>query len=97
MKEEVAIIVAVYLTVMVSMHIFACFILNAIYPMPPIEPRPQMEMTDFGWALVSDTMPPRGETNVWLKLPERHVYMWDGDGWERVSPPEPKFITINHG
>jgi hypothetical protein len=65
--------------------------------MPPIEPKPEMEWTQFGWALVSEKMPARGETNIWLKIPERHVYLWDGDGYERVAPPEMKWIPYHHG
>lgn len=65
--------------------------------MPPKEPAPRMEPTEFGWALASETMPHRGETNIWMKLPERHVYLWDGDGYERVSPPEQKFVPFKHG
>jgi hypothetical protein len=61
------------------------------------EPKPDMVPTEFGWALSSETMPPRGMTNIWKKMPEGHVYLWDGDGWARVSPPEKMFIAANHG
>lgn len=64
------------------------------------ESQPDMELTDFGWAVVSETMPPRGEFQFWLKTPERHVYSFDGDGWERVKPPERHFLPakdLPHG
>lgn len=64
------------------------------------EPKPEMVETQFGWALVSPTMPRRGETNIWMKTPERHIYQWDGDGWDRVSPPERQFLPyrdLDHG
>lgn len=59
-----------------------------------------MVKTEFGWAISSDSMPPRGETNIWNKTPENHIYLWDGDGWERVKPAEPFFIKaqdLAHG
>jgi len=59
-----------------------------------------MDFTDWGWAVTSDIMPPRGLTNIWKKTPENHVYLWDGDGWYRVSPPEKVFLPygdLNHG
>lgn len=59
------------------------------------EPQPNMVPTEFGFAVESVDMPRRGETNIWKKMPEGHVYLWDGDGWLRVSPPELHYI--NHG
>lgn len=64
------------------------------------EPQPNMSQTDYGWAMESETMPRRGEANVWKKMPEGHIYFWDGDGYYRVSPPEPHFLPftdLNHG
>lgn len=44
-------------------------------------------LTDFGWANLSASEP-RDREMLWFKTPEKHVYMWDGDGWYRVQPPE---------
>lgn len=55
--------------------------------------------TEWGWARVSLT-PPREVDMLWIKMPEQHVYQWDGDGWYRISPPEPKFLPpgdLPHG
>lgn len=46
-----------------------------------------MVWTDYGWALASLTPPYRRDL-FWVKMPERHVYTWDGDGWYRIDPPE---------
>ena len=64
--------------------------------MPPIEKPPVMEQTEYGWAFVSEKMPARGEANIWMKIPERHVYLWDGDGYYRAQPKELLFIPIKH-
>lgn len=64
--------------------------------MPPTEQQPPMEHTDFGWAVVSDEVPHRGDGHVWLKTPERHVYILDGDGWYRAQPPEQAFLPARH-
>ncbi len=64
------------------------------------EPQPNMVETDYGFALESEKMPCRGETNVWKKMPEGHIYLWDGDGWYRVKPPEKHFLPagdLPHG
>jgi hypothetical protein len=65
--------------------------------MPPAEPQPPMEQTEYGWAVVSEKMPRRGEGHLWLKIPERHIYDFDGDGWYRIQPPEDHFVPLNHG
>lgn len=67
--------------------------------MPRMENSDQIEKTEFGWAIACETMPYRKDM-MWLKLPERHIYQFDGDGWFRVKPPEPGFIPegdLNHG
>lgn len=46
-----------------------------------------MVQTEFGWALASLTPPYRTDL-FWVKMPERHVYTWDADGWYRIKPPE---------
>jgi hypothetical protein len=64
------------------------------------EPQPNVSQTDYGWAVESEKMPCRGLTNIWKKMPEGHVYLWDGDGWYRVSPPEKQFLPaqdLPHG
>jgi hypothetical protein len=43
--------------------------------------------TDFGWAHASLT-PPRDKDMHWIKMPEQHIYTWDGDAWYRIKPPE---------
>lgn len=43
--------------------------------------------TEFGWARVSFD-PPKEIDLHWVKMPENHIYTWDGDGWYRISPPE---------
>lgn len=43
-----------------------------------------MVETDYGWALASHQPPRRIDIN-WLKLPERTVYYFDGDGWYRMD------------
>jgi len=50
-----------------------------------------MVPTGFGFCLRSERMPTRHDVR-WLKMPERHVYFFDGDGWFRLDPPEKKFI-----
>lgn len=89
-EEAIVLFVATIggLAMLVTLDILLIFVLNSLFDMPPIEPRPLMEQTAFGWALVSDSKPPRGETNLWLKTPERHVYGWEGDNWVRYEPPE---------
>lgn len=54
--------------------------------------------TDFGWARISLT-PPREYDMHWMKMPEKHLYTWDGDGWYRIQPPEPNFVPgdLPHG
>ena len=54
--------------------------------------------TEFGWATISLTPPNRDLP--WLKMPEKHIYLWDDGGWSRVSPPERAIIPdgdLNHG
>ena len=46
--------------------------------------------TDFGFALAQEEMPHRRDV-FWYKLPEGHVYSFDGDGWLRLNPPQ-KYI-----
>lgn len=58
-----------------------------------------MVPTGYGFCLAIKGMPRRTDVR-WLKLPERHVYFFDGDGWYRLDPPEPKFLPLgelNHG
>ena len=43
--------------------------------------------TKYGWAVESADMPRRTDL-LWLKLPEKHVYMWEDEGWLRISPPQ---------
>jgi hypothetical protein len=43
-----------------------------------------MVETEYGWALASRKPPKRIDIN-WLKLPERQVYFFDGDGWYRMD------------
>lgn len=50
-----------------------------------------MADTHFGWANIS-LEPPHRVDMPWMKMPERHLYVWDGDGWYRVDPPEKAFI-----
>ena len=50
-----------------------------------------MVPTGFGFCLKLDRMPTRRDIR-WLKMPEGHIYDFDGDGWYRIDPPEKKFI-----
>jgi hypothetical protein len=89
--ESVSILIVVAFVVLSALafvDFLAICCLNTFFDMPPIDKQPEMELTDFGWALVSETQPPRGETNLWLQVPQRHIYGWDGDGWVRYHPPE---------
>lgn len=55
--------------------------------------------TDYGWAAISLTPPSRRDL-MWMKMPEKHIYTFDGDGWFRIDPPEMVFIPdgdLNHG
>jgi hypothetical protein len=59
-----------------------------------------MVQTQYGWATQSETPPHRRDIGFWLKLPERHVYQWDGDGWFPVEEPHRDRITegdLDHG
>jgi hypothetical protein len=59
----------------------------------------KFERTDFGFALAQEAMPHRRDV-FWLKLPERHVYSFDGDGWIRLNPPEKRIFPrteLPHG
>ena len=47
--------------------------------------------THFGWARASID-PPKDIDLHWVKMPEKHVYTWDGDGWYRIDPPERHWI-----
>lgn len=60
--------------------------------------KPKLKMTDFGWATESATQP-RDVSLHWWKLPEGHLYTWDGDGWYRLWPQEHRFIAeeLPHG
>jgi len=58
-----------------------------------------MVPTGRGFCLALGHMPSRHDIR-WIKLPERHIYEFDGDGWYRVDPPEPKFLEpgeLKHG
>jgi hypothetical protein len=58
-----------------------------------------MVPTGYGFSLALDHMPSRHDIR-WLKLPERHIYEFDGDGWYRLDPPESKRLPageIPHG
>jgi hypothetical protein len=55
---------------------------------------PNMEQTAFGWAVSSDTPPDPSDSWLWLKIPERHLYMLEGNGWHRIDPPEKQFIPL---
>ena len=48
-----------------------------------------MVKTDYGFALKQERMPSRHDV-FWLKMPEESIYVWEGDGWLRLRPPEPK-------
>jgi quercetin dioxygenase-like cupin family protein len=55
--------------------------------------------TKYGFALAQESMPHRQDVR-WLKLPERHIYCFDGDGWYRLEPPEPIRLPtgdLHHG
>jgi hypothetical protein len=55
--------------------------------------------TEYGWAVASER-PSMRRDMYWLKLPERHVYYWDGDGWYRVDGEKIDFIPdgeLPHG
>ena len=58
-----------------------------------------MIWTHFGWARISLT-PPKEVDMLWIKMPEKHTYGFDGDGWYRIDPAEPQRIPdgdLNHG
>lgn len=55
--------------------------------------------TNFGWCVARKTPPRRKDMN-WLKIPEQHVYFFDGDGWYRLDAPDRTFIAqgeLPHG
>lgn len=54
----------------------------------------EIELTDFGWAVKSDSPPDRLDM-FWLKIPERHVYYFDDDRWIRLHPPEHDWYPEN--
>lgn len=65
---------------------------------PTVSEGPQV-WTDFGWGIASIDPPYRLDL-VWMKMPEKHIYQWDGDGWYRIQPPESRFIPdqdLPHG
>lgn len=43
--------------------------------------------TDHGYAVRLEAEPSRRDL-LWLKMPEEHIYFYDGDGWYRLSPAE---------
>lgn len=45
-----------------------------------------MRLTDFGWALESKQ--PTRRDLFWIPAGTNHIYVWDGDGWYRIRPPE---------
>lgn len=58
-----------------------------------------MVYTEFGWAYASFD-PPSDRALHWVKMPEKHIYTWDGDGWYRISPPEMEIVKygdLPHG
>ena len=58
-----------------------------------------MVPTGWGFCFKSPTMPHRHDVK-WLKIPEEHIYEFDGDGWYRLDPPEKKFLPpgdLPHG
>ena len=62
-------------------------------------PANMVAVDGYGFCLALRTMPSRHDIR-WLKLPERHVYFFDEDGWYRLSPPENKFLPageLAHG
>lgn len=54
--------------------------------------------TEFGWAVKKDR-PPHTRDLYWM-TPAGNIYLWDGDGWYRVKPPERlpmKMEDLPHG
>ena len=55
--------------------------------------------TEFGFALQQEEMPKRHDV-FWKQMPSGHIYTFDGDGWLRLKPPEPKLYPpgdLKHG
>jgi len=62
-------------------------------------PANMVPVDGYGFCLKSENMPKRKDVR-WLKMPEEHVYFFDGDAWYRRSPPEIKTLSpgdLKHG
>jgi hypothetical protein len=54
--------------------------------------------TEFGWAIESHE--PLRNDLYWIPTGTNHIYVFDGDGWVRIRPPEKRKLPdgdLDHG